>query len=66
MDDFGTHAGINISHFKFQILEVVKEKEKFEINKYKKDCIINGFDDIDYLINRLSFIEKFEQNYVSK
>ncbi len=27
------------------------EKENFAINSYKKTCLINGYDDIDYLIN---------------
>jgi Tfp pilus assembly PilM family ATPase len=31
MDDFKSHAGINISHSKFQILEVIKENEDFNI-----------------------------------
>jgi len=26
-------------------------KEKFEINAYKKNCMINGYDDIDYLLS---------------
>jgi len=27
------------------------QKESFDINGYKKNNMINGFDDIDYLIN---------------
>jgi len=26
------------------------ESENFEINPYKKECLINGYDDIDYLL----------------
>lgn len=33
---------------------------QFEINPYKKDCLLNGFDDIDYLINKKEKIEDFE------
>ena len=33
--------------------------ENFEINNYKKDNLLNGFDDIDYLINMKTRIEKF-------
>ena len=33
--------------------------ESFEINKYKKQNLINGFDDIDYLINMKETIENF-------
>ncbi|HTN36374.1 MAG TPA: 3-isopropylmalate dehydratase small subunit [Arachidicoccus sp.] len=36
-------------------------QEHFDINHYKKDCLINGFDDIDYLLNMRSEIESFEQ-----
>lgn len=34
--------------------------ESFEINPYKKTCLINGFDDIDYLLNLKSEILVFE------
>jgi len=31
--------------------------EHFGINEYKKDCLMNGFDDIDYLLNIKEEIE---------
>ncbi len=34
----------------------------FEINPYKKECLLNGYDDIDYLLNLKAEIEVFEQN----
>ncbi|MEO1029839.1 MAG: 3-isopropylmalate dehydratase small subunit [Bacteroidota bacterium] len=34
--------------------------ETFEIDAYKKTCLINGYDDIDYLINNKELIEAFE------
>ena len=34
--------------------------ESFEINGYKKNCLLNGFDDIDYLISVKDEIEAFE------
>jgi 3-isopropylmalate/(R)-2-methylmalate dehydratase small subunit len=34
--------------------------EKFDINPYKKECLLNGYDDIDYLINLKGRIEEFE------
>ncbi len=40
------------------------EQESFEINSYKKTCMLNGYDDIDYLLNNLSEIEKFETTLV--
>ena len=38
------------------------KSEHFEINAYKKDCLINGLDDIDYLLANKSKIEAFEQH----
>lgn len=36
------------------------ESEKFDINAYKKTCLINGYDDIDFLISIKKEIEAFE------
>lgn len=36
------------------------ETESFEINAYKKDCLLNGLDDIDYLLANQSKIEAYE------
>ena len=36
------------------------KSERFEINAYKKHCLINGLDDIDYLIQNKDKIEKWE------
>src|SRR5579864_890424 len=36
------------------------DQEVFEINNYKKTCLLNGFDDIDYLLSIKKEIEKFE------
>ena len=38
------------------------ESESFDINPYKKECLINGYDDIDYLLSQKEKIEQFEQN----
>ena len=35
--------------------------EHFEINGYKKHCLMNGLDDIDYLIQNKDKIEAWEQ-----
>lgn len=34
--------------------------EGFDINPYKKTCLINGYDDIDYLLNLRNEIKQFE------
>lgn len=38
------------------------EEEIFNISSYKKDCLLNGYDDIDYLLSKSKEIEKFELN----
>ena len=35
-------------------------KEHFEIDPYKKTCLINGYDDIDYLLSKKELITQFE------
>lgn len=35
--------------------------EKFKIDPYKKTCLINGFDDIDFLLSKLDAIKKYEE-----
>jgi 3-isopropylmalate/(R)-2-methylmalate dehydratase small subunit len=37
------------------------ESEKFEINNYKKTCLLNGYDDIDFLLSIRGEIEQFEK-----
>ncbi|HEY0176829.1 MAG TPA: 3-isopropylmalate dehydratase small subunit [Pedobacter sp.] len=37
------------------------ERTDFEINPYKKSCLINGYDDIDFILNQKHLIEEFEQ-----
>ncbi|MEO6316153.1 MAG: 3-isopropylmalate dehydratase small subunit [Chitinophagaceae bacterium] len=36
-------------------------QETFDINNYKKTCLLNGYDDIDYLLNMKEEISRFEQ-----
>jgi 3-isopropylmalate/(R)-2-methylmalate dehydratase small subunit len=38
-----------------------KLSEHFEINAYKKICIINGYDDVDYLVSMKEKTEEFEK-----
>ena len=35
--------------------------EKFDINTFKKTCLLNGYDDIDYLLSNKAAIENFEK-----
>lgn len=38
------------------------ETESFDINPYKKACLINGYDDIDYLLSLRNNIEQYENS----
>ncbi|MDR2121981.1 MAG: 3-isopropylmalate dehydratase small subunit [Flavobacteriaceae bacterium] len=40
----------------------VGKSEKFEINVYKKECLLKGLDDIDYLLANKDKIEEYERN----
>ena len=46
-----------------QTIELVGSdyKETFEIAPYKKECLMNGYDDVDFLVSIRSEIEAFEQ-----
>jgi 3-isopropylmalate/(R)-2-methylmalate dehydratase small subunit len=37
------------------------EEADFEINAYKKSCLINGYDDIDFILAQKDLIVEFEQ-----
>ena len=40
------------------------ESESFEINGYKKNCLLNGYDDIDFLLSIKPEIEAYEKKAV--
>ena len=42
-------------------IDTTGAQEKFEINSYKKTCMLNGYDDIDYLLNMKPEIEAYEK-----
>ena len=41
--------------------DVTGKSETFAINAYKKECLLNGLDDIDYLLSKKTQIEEFEK-----
>ena len=45
-----------------QSIEIVgtTHKESFEISPYKKECLKNGYDDVDYLVSICNEVEQFE------
>jgi 3-isopropylmalate/(R)-2-methylmalate dehydratase small subunit len=42
-------------------IDAIGETENFEINFYKKTCMINGYDDIDFLLSIQDNIVHFEK-----
>ena len=38
------------------------KSEGFEINPYKKECLLKGLDDIDYLLSKKEMTEEYEVN----
>ncbi|MBX9779679.1 MAG: 3-isopropylmalate dehydratase small subunit [Chitinophagaceae bacterium] len=42
-------------------IDQTNQTEKFELNPYKKTCLLNGYDDIDFLLSRRTAIENFEK-----
>jgi 3-isopropylmalate/(R)-2-methylmalate dehydratase small subunit len=57
--DANTTFEVNLEQQKFTIL-ATGESINFEINPYKKHCLQNGLDDIDYLVDMKDQIEEFE------
>jgi 3-isopropylmalate/(R)-2-methylmalate dehydratase small subunit len=57
-DDANTEIEINLQNQTITILSTGAQ-ESFEINSYKKDNMLHGFDDIDYLQNIKEEIETF-------
>ncbi len=43
------------------VVEDLGLREKFEIDPYKKMCLINGYDDIDFLVSKSEVIAAFEK-----
>lgn len=50
---------INLEQQKLSVLET-DLSTNFNIDPYKKTCLINGYDDIDYLLSKTKQIEAFE------
>ncbi len=58
--DSAVKATVDLENQKL-IIDEAEIAVSFEINDYKKMCLINGYDDIDYLISQKEAIEAFEQ-----
>jgi 3-isopropylmalate/(R)-2-methylmalate dehydratase small subunit len=58
--DANTQFKVDLVNQKFTIL-ATGESTSFDINSYKKTCLLNGYDDIDYLLSIKDKIEAFEK-----
>ena len=60
----GNDATLTISLPEQKItIDTTNESESFEINNYKKECLLNGYDDIDYLLSIKDDIEQYEKQF---
>ncbi|MCK8524283.1 3-isopropylmalate dehydratase small subunit [Aquimarina sp. D1M17] len=59
--DAKTHIEVDLEAQKITI-ESTNSSSNFEINPYKKTCLMNGYDDIDFLISNKTEIEAFEMS----
>ena len=50
---------VDLQHQTFAILST-GEKTSFDIDGYKKQCLLNGYDDVDYLMSIRPEIEQYE------
>jgi 3-isopropylmalate/(R)-2-methylmalate dehydratase small subunit len=58
--DAKTRLEVNLEKQEVTIC-ATKQKESFEINSYKKTCLLNGYDDIEYLLSIHDKIDAFEK-----
>ena len=56
-----TYINVNLKKQKVSIVDI-ELSENFEINEYKKNNMLNGFDDIDYLLEMRDSIIEFSKN----
>ena len=56
-----TNINVNLKKQKVSIVDI-ELSENFEINEYKKNNMLNGFDDIDYLLEMKDTIIEFSKN----
>ncbi|MEX0720209.1 MAG: 3-isopropylmalate dehydratase small subunit [Balneolaceae bacterium] len=61
-DDPSTKIKIDLDAQEISI-EERGDREKFEINSFKKTCLLKGYDDIDFLLSNKEKIKKFEHQH---
>ena len=61
LKDPSTKVNVDLDKQIFTIL-TTGDSVRFGINPYKKECLLNGLDDIDFLLSMRSLITSFESN----
>ena len=61
--DHNEQLEVNLSDQTITILST-GEQESFDISNYKKTCLLNGYDDIDYLLSLKTEIEQYETDVI--
>lgn len=56
-----TEIKVDLENESITLIETGK-KASFEINAYKKECLIKGLDDIDYILNHKEMIVAYEES----
>ncbi len=59
-NDSNTQISVDLEKQEITIVGT-DQQERFEINQYKKTCLINGYDDIDYLLSIKDKIVAYEK-----
>ncbi len=59
-----TELEVDLEHQKIRVLGSNKEGS-FEIDGYKKMCLQNGYDDIDFLVSKKDIIQNFEKQHIT-
>ena len=60
LKDPDTKVRIDLEKQTFTILST-GESVRFDINPYKKECLLKGLDDIDFLLSMKSLITSYEK-----
>ena len=61
MDDASKVVQVTVDLARQVVIRANKEELKFEIDAFKKDCLINGLDEIALTMAKDAEISKFEQ-----
>lgn len=61
-EDPSTQFAVDLPGQKFTIA-ANNQVSSFEISAYKKECLLNGYDDIDYLISLKDKIQAYEHSF---